>query len=325
MPTRTITLDRGDAGVRLDRVLLRHFADLTGISRTKIQTWIDAGDVLVNGRPATRAAWRLSPSDDVRVDVPERPVRGRPQPEATPLDVLYEDEHLLAVNKAAGVVAHPTYRHTSGTLINALLARTPTPRLLHRLDKQTSGIVLVAKHHDAHIRVQRAMARNDVSKQYLAVVIGRPTPARGTIDLALDRDPWDRRRVTVRDRGGMPAVTKYERLAVAPPLALIGLQLVTGRMHQIRVHLSAKAWPLVGDPTYGPRTYPRFASQEAEAAVRGFPRQALHAWRVTLRHPATGVELVIEAPLPEDLRGLLEASGLAPAVTGGAKAPPLRL
>jgi 23S rRNA pseudouridine1911/1915/1917 synthase len=131
------------------------------------------------------------------------------------------------------------------------------------------------------------------------------------MSFALGRDPWDRRRVTVRDRGGVPAVTKYTRLAVAPPLALLELQLVTGRMHQIRVHLSAKGWPLVGDPTYGPRTYPRFASPELEGTVRRFPRQALHAWLLTLPHPATGQELSIEAPVPADLRALIKACGAA--------------
>jgi 23S rRNA pseudouridine1911/1915/1917 synthase len=178
------------------------------------------------------------------------------------------------------------------------------------LDKETSGIVLVARHREAHAVLQRAMARNEISKQYLAVVVGHPTPRGGVMSFALGRDPWDRRRVTVRDRGGVPAVTKYERLAVASPLALLELRLVTGRMHQIRVHLSARGWPLVGDPTYGPRTYPRFASPALEGTVRRFPRQALHAWRLTLPHPATGQELAIEAPLPTDLRELLDACGL---------------
>jgi 23S rRNA pseudouridine1911/1915/1917 synthase len=310
MPTHFIQLDRGDAGHRLDRVLQRHLAHLPGISRVKVQQWIDAGDVLVNGRLATRAGRRLSGRDEVRVEVREVRPRVRPQPEAIPLDVLYEDEDLLVVNKPAGVVAHPSYRHPSGTLVNALLAHTPTPHLVHRLDKQTSGVILVAKHTPAHAAVQRAMRRNDVRKEYLAVVVGRPTPRRGAIDIALDRDPWDRRRVTVRDRGGVPAVTKYERLVVSPPVALVGCQLVTGRMHQIRVHLSARKWPIVGDPTYGPRTFPGFDDPKAEASVRAFPRQALHAWRIELRHPTTGRELAIEAPIPEDLQRLMMDTGL---------------
>jgi 23S rRNA pseudouridine1911/1915/1917 synthase len=310
LPTHLIQLDRGDAGSRLDKVLLRHLANVPGLSRARIQRWIDAGAVLVNGRPATRPARRVSGRDDVRVEVPELRPRARPLPEAIPLDVLYEDEDLLAVNKPAGVVAHPSYRHPSGTLVNALLAHTPTPHLVHRLDKQTSGVILVVKHRPAHAAVQRAMGRNDVRKEYLAVVVGRPTPRRGTIDVALDRDPWDRRRVTVRDRGGMPAVTKYERLAVSPPVALVGCHLVTGRMHQIRVHLSARKWPIVGDPTYGPRTFPRFDDPKAEASVRAFPRQALHAWRIELRHPTTGRELAIEAPIPEDLQRLMTDTGL---------------
>jgi 23S rRNA pseudouridine1911/1915/1917 synthase len=309
MPTQTVTLDRGDVGHRLDLVLQRHLASVAGVSRTRIQRWIDAGGVLVNGRPA-RAARRLSMADVVIVDIPEPRARLRPRPETVPLDVLHEDEDLLAVNKPAGVVVHPSYRHESGTLFNALLAHTPTPRLVHRLDKQTSGVVLVTKHRLAHAAVQQAMRQNVIAKHYLAVVLGRPTPRRGTIDLALDRDPWDRRRVTVRDRGGVPAVTKYERLAVSPPVALVGCRLVTGRMHQIRVHLSARNWPLVGDQTYGARTFPRFDDPKAEAAVRAFPRQALHAWRMELRHPANRRELVIEASIPEDLRDLMTLTGL---------------
>jgi 23S rRNA pseudouridine1911/1915/1917 synthase len=315
---RSIGLDRGDAGVRLDLVLLRHLRGTPGLSRTKIQHWIDAGEVTINGRPVRRPAWRVAVHDEVLVRMAPARERQRPKAEALPIDVLYEDEDLLAVNKAAGQVVHPSYKHASGTLMNALLAHTPTPGLVHRLDKQTSGLVLVAKHRAAHAAIQRAMEGHHVDKDYLAVVIGRPSPARGTIDLALDRDPWDRRRVTVRDRGGVPSVTRYMRLATRKPAAkadapisLLRCRLVTGRMHQIRVHFATKGWPLVGDPTYGARTRPSFADERVAAAVRGFPRQALHAWRVSLAHPSTGRRFEIEAPVPDDLAALLEAAGLS--------------
>lgn len=321
---RKVTLDRGDAGVRLDRVLLRRLAGTPGLSRTKIQQWIDAGRVTVNGRPAPRAAWRTAVDDEVLVDMPAPRPRQRPVAEALPIDVIYEDDDLLVVNKPSGQVVHPSYKHASGTLMNALLAYTPTPGLVHRLDKQTSGLVVVAKHRAAHVAVQRDMERHAVDKDYLAVVIGRPSPARGTIDLALDRDPWDRRRVTVRDRGGVPAVTRYERLATRKPagggepaLSLLRCRLVTGRMHQIRVHLAARGWPIVGDPTYGARVAPRFADPALDETVRGFGRQALHAWRLSLRLPSSGARLEVEAPPPADLATLMARADLAVPVRAG--------
>ncbi|MGH9200709.1 MAG: RluA family pseudouridine synthase [Vicinamibacterales bacterium] len=308
---RRITLDRGDAGVRVDRVLLRHLRHERGVSRTRIQRWIDAGDVLVNGRPAPRAAWRLTTTDDVRVRLQGRRERARPAAESIPIDVLYHDDDLLAVNKPAGLVSHPSHLNTTGTLLNGILAharRWPTgskPGLLGRLDKQTSGVVLVSKRPAVQAALQRAAAALRVDKEYLAIVWGKPTPQRGTIDLALDRDPWDRRRVTVTDRGGQPAVTRYERLATsaqevtsgAQAFSLVRCRLITGRTHQIRVHLAAKGWPIVGDAVYG--------------RPHAFPRQALHAWRLTLTHPTTRKELTIVAPLPDDMRRLCDALDLS--------------
>lgn len=303
-------LDRGDHGVRVDRVLLRHVRDAKGVSRNRIQKWIDAGDVLINGTAPPRAAWRIQPGDELRVRVRAIPARVRPIPETLHLDVLYEDDDLIAINKPAGLVVHPSYRHTSGTLINGLLARAQrwpegsAPALLGRLDKLTSGIVLATKRPAVHASLQRAMAANRIDKDYLAIVWGKPTPLRGTIDLALDRDPWDRRRVTVTDRGGQPSVTKYERLATSGAFSTVRCRLITGRTHQLRVHLAAKRWPIVGDATYGS------PSHGQRADTTGFPRQALHAWRLTFSHPASGRELRIEAPIPSDMRALAAKLGL---------------
>ncbi len=225
------------------------------------------------------------------------------------------------------MVVHPSYKHTAGTLINALLwhaARWPSgdaPALLTRLDKLTSGVLLVAKRREVVAALQREMKAERIHKDYLAVVHGRPVPPRGTIDLALDRDPWDRRKVTVTDRGGQRAVTKYEVLGgaagdgdaaaggpgapdasaarLAAPCSLLRCRLVTGRMHQIRVHLAHKGWPLVGDAVYG-----------RSDASPAFPRQALHAWRVSLTHPVTHEPLTVTAPVPADLRALMESLGL---------------
>jgi 23S rRNA pseudouridine1911/1915/1917 synthase len=308
MEWRTIVLDRGDHGVRVDRVLMRHLRDEKGMSRNRIQKWIDAGDVQINGTAPPRAAWRMQSGDNLRVRASAVPAkRDKPKPEALDIEVLYEDDELLAVNKPAGLVVHPSYGHASGTLMNGLLERArawPTgsaPALLGRLDKLTSGIVIVSKRSTVHAALQRAMAANRMDKDYLAIVRGKPSPVRGTIDLALDRDPWDRRRVTVTDRGGQPSVTKYERLATTGNFSLVRCRLITGRTHQIRVHLAAKGWPIVGDATYG------------RTPGDTFPRQALHAWRVSLRQPRTGHELVVESPLPDDMRALADALGL-PAV-----------
>jgi 23S rRNA pseudouridine1911/1915/1917 synthase len=297
---RVVTIDRGDVGERLDRVLMRHLQDVPGLSRNKIQRLIGAGAVLVNDKPAARVSWRIAVGDCLSIDLPRRQ-RSRAQPEALPLAIIFEDDDLLVVDKPAGQVSHPAFRHTSGTLINALLAHADgrwTPALVNRLDKDTSGLVLVSKDAAVHAALQTAMYRNAVEKDYLAIVMGRPTPARGTIDLALDRDPWDRRRVMVRDRGGQPSVTRYARLSTAPDgkLSLLRCRLVTGRTHQIRVHLAAKAWPIVGDAVYGVKD-PRIN------------RQALHAWRLAFVHPHTRQRVELLAPMPADMTRLMTLDG----------------
>jgi len=287
----------------VDRVLFRHLRDEKGVSRNRIKQWVDAGNVLVNGTAASRPAWRIQRGDELQVRFTAGPRRERPQAETIPLDVLYEDDDLLAVNKPAGLVVHPSYKNSTGTLMNGLLACArnwpcgSTPALLGRLDKLTSGLVIVTKSAEVHAILQRASTARRIEKDYLAIVHGKPSPMRGTIDLALDRDPWDRRRVTVTDRGGQPSVTKYERISSAQGFSLVRCRLITGRTHQIRVHLAAKGWPIVGDATYGTAT--------------GLPRQALHAARCAFRQPRTGRELVIEAPLPADMRDFAAAVGLS--------------
>ena len=309
---RKIKLDRGDHGVRVDRVLLRHMRDAEGVSRNRIQKWIEAGDVLINGTVPSRAAWRVQGGDELRIRVAEPARREKPRAESIALEILYEDDDLLAVNKPAGLVVHPTYRNTAGTLINGLLqyARSwpagSTPALLGRLDKLTSGMVIVTKRAEIHAALQRQMDARRVDKEYLAIVWGKPSPLRGTIDLALDRDPWDRRRVTVTDRGGQRSVTRYERVSTTGALSMVRCRLITGRTHQIRVHLAAKKWPIVGDAAYGLKVI----DVGAVEAAATFPRQALHSWRISFRQPRTGRELSIEAPLPADITALAEAVGL---------------
>lgn len=292
--------DRGDVGVRIDRVLLRHLGHIPGITRNRLQRLIALGAVTVNGRPVARPSARIAPADAISVVLPDRKPRSAPLAERLPLDIRYEDTDLLIVNKPAGQVSHPAFRHTSGTLLNALMAHADgawTPSLVSRLDKGTSGLVLVAKHRAIHTALQKLAHENAIDKEYLAIVAGKP-PGRGTIDLALDRDPWDARRVTVRDRGGVPSLTRFVRLRsvlVAPEryLSLVRCRLITGRMHQIRVHLAARGWPIVGDATYGVK-------------MPGLDRQALHAWRLAFRHPTSGAEVEVTAPAPADMAAVLD-------------------
>jgi 23S rRNA pseudouridine1911/1915/1917 synthase len=320
---RTLTADRGDAGRRLDLVLRRHLADIDTATRTRVQAWIENGQVSVNGTAVRRVSARAALGDVVMVMLPVSDTAPRRvmAAEDVRLDVLYEDDHLLALDKPAGVVAHPAYRNTSGTMMNALLwhARgwpaTQRPSLVGRLDKLTSGIVIVAKSAGVHAALQRALAPGRAEKDYLAVVYGRVNVARGAIDLRLGRDRGDRRRVVASAEIGAPSLTRFERLARVPAprtgLALLRCRLVTGRMHQIRVHLAARGWPLVGDPTYGEARWGEIADSTLAATLRAFPRQALHAWRVALTHPVTRDRLIVEAPVPSDLKDLLMASGLS--------------
>ena len=318
---RRIVTDRGDHGRRLDLVFRRHLADLPGATRTQVQGWIAGGAVTVNGRDIRRAAARVAAGDVLTVSLPSDLAADQPvmAPQDLALDILYEDEHLIAINKAPGVVVHPTYRHADGTLMNALLWRarqwggSNRPSMVNRLDKLTSGIVIAAKTARAHAAMQRALAGDRAAKEYLALVYGRVPRSRGTIDLGLRRDARDRRLV-VASSDGAPSLTRWERLgrARADPtgLALLKCRLVTGRMHQIRVHLAASGWPLVGDAKYGGPLWHDIADADLRETLRGFTRQALHAWRLAVTHPLTGVPLRIEAPLPADLLRLLGTAGL---------------
>jgi 23S rRNA pseudouridine1911/1915/1917 synthase len=315
-PVHTLTADRGDAGRRLDLVLRRH---LTGPTRTRVQAWIESGQVSVNGTPVHRVAARTALGDVVTVVLPSSAAaasRGPMAAEAVRLDVVYEDDHLLAVDKPAGVVVHPTHAHGSGTVMNALLwhgrdwPAGQRPSLVGRLDKLTSGILLIAKTAAVHASLQRTR----LEKDYLAVVYGRVNVARGQINLRLGRDRGDRRKVVASTDAGAPSLTRFERLArvAAPPvgLSLLRSRLVTGRTHQIRVHLAARGWPIVGDPVYGEPRWAQVSDPALAAALRAFPRQALHAWRIALIHPVTSRRLCLEAAPPRDFAELLTASGL---------------
>lgn len=297
MPDRAETFqfiaDRGDSRLRLDQVLSRRVTSVTHMSRSVAQKWIEAGAVAVDGRRAQRSSDRVREHAIITVAFPAGTVlRSVPEPEAGSLDILYEDDTLIAINKPPGMVVHPSYKQLSGTLLNAVLwhvrERTGArPGILTRLDKDTSGLVIIAFAAGAHATMQRDAAAGRIRKEYLAIVHGSPRPSAGVIRDPLARDPEDRRRVVVTP-GGAPSETRYEVTRSFPSgFSLVRCELVTGRTHQIRVHLSTRGWPIVGDRLYG-------------SPSGLISRQALHAWRVALPHPVTRQTLAIEAPLPQD-------------------------
>jgi 23S rRNA pseudouridine1911/1915/1917 synthase len=305
--------------VRLDAVLERHLGDRPDASRTRIQRWIAAGRVAVNGVTARRAAQRVPTAACIDVALPALPARLAPEAEPRPLVVLYEDAHVLAIDKPAGLVAHPSLGHPRGTVYNALLwharawAAGARPQLVHRLDKQTSGVLLVAKAAPAHAALLRALDQGLLDKHYLALVCGRVERARGELSWPLRRDPGDRRRM-IAAAGGKPCRTRYALLGASrtpgDAVSLVACELLTGRMHQIRAHLATAGWPIVGDQTYGPAVRPVTGNHRLDALLASFPRQALHAWRLSFPHPVTGERIAVTAPVPEDLAGLLEVAGL---------------
>ena len=319
---RRFRADRGDAGVRLDLVLLRHLADHPGVSRTRIQEWIDSGLVTVGGRAVTRASARVRADDEVETALPPPPP---PRPDLAaqeiPLSVVYEDEHLLVIDKPAGLVVHPAVGHRDGTLLNALLWRSKEwggsperPGLVHRLDKETSGLLMVARTDAAHAGIAKAMKARTIEKEYLAVVYGRTPVLKGKIELGILRDPRDRKRMTTSRTEGRLSTTLYERLAESTGdragLSALRCRLLTGRTHQIRVHLKAIHLPIVGDPTYGSPRWKGIEDEKLAGVCREFPRQALHARRLALKHPVTGAPMEFVAQVPADIASLLDAAGL---------------
>jgi len=294
------------AGRRLDQVLAELIPEL---SRSRLQRWIDQGQVLVDG-VTRRCRDKMQGGEEVRLRlVPE--LRNECVAQAIPLDVLFEDDQLLVVDKPAGFVVHPAAGNPDGTMQNALLHRLPQLRLVpraglvHRLDKDTSGLLVVAKTLSAHKSLVEQLQRRSVYREYRALVQGGLV-AGGTIDASIGRHPLQRTTMAVVPQG-RPAVTHYRVLERFDAHTLLSVRLETGRTHQIRVHMAHVRHHLVGDRTYGGRPrLPRGASEPLIKALQGFPRQALHATKLGLEHPVTGEALHWEAPLPEDLRELLD-------------------
>jgi 23S rRNA pseudouridine1911/1915/1917 synthase len=288
------------AGERLDVFLARDAG-----SRAAAQRLIDAGLVLVDGRPRPK---RHAVVAGERITV--RPAAAAPEPEVAParFEIAYEDEHLLVVDKPAGVVVHPARGHRKGTLAQALAGRAAGGEdpdragLVHRLDRDTSGLLVVARSEAVHAALKRALAERRITREYLALVEGRPAARAGTIDAPLGRDRRVRTKISTDTDEPREAITHFATERTFPAFTLLRVRLETGRTHQIRAHLLAIGHPVAGDPEYG------------HAGALGLPRQFLHAERLAFTHPVTGAAIDLRSPLPPDLTAALEEAGRS---TGG--------
>jgi 23S rRNA pseudouridine1911/1915/1917 synthase len=302
--SQRLELEAESAADRLDRYLAEQLGDL---SRARLQKLIAEGQVQVNGVVCTSKKAVVDLGDWIQIEVPEA-VPIALEPEAIPLDILYEDEDLIIVNKPAGMVVHPSIGHSSGTLVNALLAHCgdtlpginglQRPGIVHRLDKDTTGAIAIAKTEAAMVSLQAQFKVKTARRSYLAIVQGVPKTENGTVDEPIGRHPIDRQKMAVVsiEQGGRRAVTHWQILERLGPHTLMQFDLETGRTHQIRVHAAHLNWPVVGDQTYGKQTL------KLKVKLSG---QALHAWRLRLIHPTSGQAVEAIAPPPEPLLKLL--------------------
>ncbi len=304
----------GAEGQRADRFL----ADASGtLSRSRVKTLIEEGRASRDGVVIAQPAEPVRAGAVYELTQPE-PVSAVPLPQNIPFDILYEDDALIVLDKPAGLVVHPAPGNQDGTLVNALLAHCGDtlpgiggerrPGIVHRLDRDTSGVMVVAKTEDALAKLSAAFAARDIERAYTALVWGVPAPASGDIEGAIGRDPRDRKRMALVARGGKPALTHYATLRVFhAAVSLVECRLSTGRTHQIRVHLAARGHPVVGDPVYLRRVpaTSRSVPELARAKLLDFPRQALHAATLGFAHPVTGEAMRFERNLPLDFSELV--------------------
>jgi 23S rRNA pseudouridine1911/1915/1917 synthase len=310
-----------EAGLRLDRFLAGALPEL---SRSRLQALIAGGAVTQNGATIKDGNLRVKPGETYRVDIPPA-APAAPRGQNIPLNVVYEDKDLIVIDKQAGLVVHPAAGNPDGTLVNALIAHCGAqltgvggetrPGIVHRLDKDTSGLLLAAKNERAMTSLAKQFAKHAIERAYHAVVWSAPRAGEGAIETEIGRNPFDRKRMgVVRAGGGKPAKTRYrviERFGARPFASLVECRLETGRTHQIRVHLAHIGHPLIGDPSYGgARRSPRPktpAEAEAYAAAENFPRQALHAYLLGFHHPTMHKTMRFEAPWPADFAALVKA------------------
>jgi 23S rRNA pseudouridine1911/1915/1917 synthase len=292
-----------ETSCRLDLYLKKRFPML---SRSRLQGLIKRAGITVNGR-SVKPSYRLRPEDRVRLDLPtyEPP---KIQPQTIPLEVVYEDDSILLINKPAGMVVHPAPGHYEGTLVNALLARDPKifkssdgedrPGIVHRLDKDTSGLLVVAKTESAHQVLARQFKAHTIHRIYLALALGILKPAKGRIDLAIGRDRWERKKISMRTTRPKEAVTEYRAIERFKFASLLEIKPLTGRTHQIRVHLASIKHPILGDAVYGGR-------KAARLGEHLIPRQMLHAHTLGFLHPVTRQPMEFSAPMPPDMEAVL--------------------
>lgn len=307
-----VTFDQTASGERLDRALA---AALPTLTRSRVKALIESRRVaLADGTTVEEPSRKVKTGDSFTVDVPE-PEAATPQAQAIDLEILYEDTDLLVLNKPAGLVVHPAPGNPDRTLVNALLAHcgdslsgiggVRRPGIVHRLDKDTSGVMVVAKNDPTHQALSKLFAAHDLTRIYKALVWGAPKARSGTIDAAIGRHPIDRKRMAVRETSGRPATTEYWlEKRFGPPLkplaSLVGAKLGTGRTHQVRVHLSHIGCPVIGDPVYGRRR-----NSPSPDSLKSFKRQALHAAVLEFRHPGTGKVMRFASELPQDMARLV--------------------
>jgi 23S rRNA pseudouridine1911/1915/1917 synthase len=309
-----VTATAADAGQRVDRFIAEAIGTM---SRSRVKTLIDESRLRSESGLVTQPAEPVRAGAVYTLDIPP-PVPATPQPQAIPFTILYEDDDLIVLDKPAGLVVHPAPGNLDGTLVNALLAHCGPgftgigaerrPGIVHRLDKDTSGVMVVAKTQLANDALTKAFATRDLERSYVALSWGLPVPPAGEIEGAIGRDKRDRKRMALVQHGGKAALTRYRTLrAWGTSLALLECWLATGRTHQIRVHLSASGHPVVGDPLYIRRV--PSAAKTMEQPLRGelldFPRQALHAASLGFAHPRTGRTLSFQAPVPADMAALI--------------------
>jgi 23S rRNA pseudouridine1911/1915/1917 synthase len=303
-----------DAGMRLDAYISRQVADCT---RSYAAQLIRKGHVLVDGA-AAKPSHRVKTSEQISIDIPPpEPVELVPEPMA--LDILFEDRHLIVINKPPGLVVHPAAGHPSGTLVNGIFHHCPDlegiggemrPGIVHRLDKDTSGVIVVAKSARVLADLSAQFKSRQVAKQYLALVHGVPDRESGTIDLPIGRHPTDRKKMSTASPRGREALTLWRVKEKFPGAALLEIDLKTGRTHQIRVHCQSMGHPLLGETVYGSRKI-RFRAAEGDAvldaALRGIQRQMLHAFQLRLVHPVSAEDLQFQAPVPADMNAVITA------------------
>lgn len=299
---QTHSIQEDEAGQRLDRFIV---SILPNISRSTVQTMITEGLVLLNGH-ASKPGYMLRIGDRVKIsELRPKQLPSKAQPLDLPLDIIYEDQDLLVVNKPTGLVVHPAPGHAEDTLVNALVARYPSlqsveddlrPGIVHRLDKDTSGLIIIAKNTQTQTALLDQMKEHEIIKRYLALVEGVVSLDQGSIDAPIGRNPRHRQQMAIMAAGSREAITHFRVLQRFNRHTLLLLQLETGRTHQIRVHLKAIGHPVVGDPVYGSGNV---------RGNQGLKRQFLHAYQLVFKHPRTGVLLELEAPLPNDLAQIL--------------------